>query len=340
MNITNWFKCKYETKNGSMPKYFVLDHNMKPNWLFNINVKKYNIIDCIKIKKFNQTIFIAYSKVTNHTFNCKYFDKKVNKKNFNIPILKSNLQKCIRRSKVKKSIKTANILITLDANELLRRLAIIYIEDCIIDKYFNYIIWYMSAVSKGYKLRHIDKLYILNIVKLLASSREKEELDYKEEINFDDFFDNINSEILESNYNTIWSLILRERYGGMKCDIKLILGCIYKYKNKYINVNNYDLNNPIVNKLNFELSDIILPSIDFHCSDIINFLLKKYKLNYEEYYDIYKKCIWYNRSSKTNKISLNYSKRNMNYCHYELYKCIKRDLDSYSKNVISKKFKI
>ena len=31
MNITKWFKTKYHPKIGSMPKYFVLNNDMKPS---------------------------------------------------------------------------------------------------------------------------------------------------------------------------------------------------------------------------------------------------------------------------------------------------------------------
>ena len=139
MNITNWFSCKYHLKNSSMPKYFVLDENMIPHWKINLNTNEYKLFGKIKVKKdFNQILMIGISnKIESKINTC---NKNSEELKINIPILKSNLQKCIRRSKIRKSVRTCNFLLDVDPNSLLRRLAIIYIEDVIIDNYFTNII--------------------------------------------------------------------------------------------------------------------------------------------------------------------------------------------------------
>jgi hypothetical protein len=235
MNITNWFSCKYNLKNNSMPKYFVMNENMIPQWKSNIDSNQYEFFGNIKIKKdFDQILMIGISKKINLEVNKTL--NKINSK-INIPILKSNLQKCIRRSKVRKAVRTGNFLLEFDPNQILRRLAIIYIEDVMIDNYFNNIVWYMAAVSKGYILNQQDKCIILNIIRHLAKSGVKEELPKADNLNYKEYFLEINSEILDNNFNIIWSLILRKKYGGMKGDIKMINGALNTYSNKKVTFN-------------------------------------------------------------------------------------------------------
>ena len=333
MNITNWFNCKVQPKENSMPKYFVLDSDYFPKWKYNIEIKDYHLLGNIKIKKdFDQILMIGIHKDL-------YNDGMLvisNHNKYNVSILKSNLQKCIRRSKVKKSIKTANYLLNLDPNELLRRLAIIYIEDVILYKYFTNIVWYMAAVSKDYLLSAQDKLIILNIVKHLASYQIKENINSNVNLNYSEYFSNINSKIYKNNFHSIWSLVLRQKYGGMKGDMNLIKGCLKLYSNKDITVNQIDIFQPLECKLKFTNKDILLEAIDFHCSKIIEFLIKKNKLDYNEYYQEYKKCIWYNRSCITNKKIINETDID---ClidnRFELYEMIKLDLNFYSKKLIA-----
>ena len=332
MNITNWFSCKYHLKNSSMPKYFVLDENMIPHWKINLNTNEYKLFGKIKVKKdFNQILMIGISnKIESKINTC---NKNSEELKINIPILKSNLQKCIRRSKIRKSVRTGNFLLDVDPNSLLRRLAIIYIEDVIIDNYFTNIIWYMVAVSKGYILSSIDKLIILNIIKNLAKSKFKEEIPKYDKIDYKTYFLEINSNILNHNYNIIWSLILRNKYGGMIGDINMINGALQIYSKKKVNKINLIIKN-FDYKLNLKEKDILLESVDFHCTNIIGILLKKKKINYQDNYLIYKDCIWNNRSSITNKKIINKTDSNSLIDNIQLFELIKDDLDLISKNII------
>ena len=331
MNITKWFRCKYELKKNSMPKYFVMNKNMIPEWSSEIDSNQYNLFGSIKLKKdFNQILILGITNKLEHEIIDQVYN--INTKT-NISILKSNLQKCIRRSKIKKAVRTGKLLLDIDPNELLRRLAIIYIEDVMIDNYFNNIVWYMAAVSKGFVLSSNDKLIILNIIEYLAKSEIKEEIPRIDNLDYNQYFSEMNSDILNYNFNSIWSLILRSKYGGMKCDIRMINGALKIYDQKKIKkieleITNFDF------KLKIKEKDIILEAIDFHCSKIIGILFKKKKIDYSENYQIYKKCIWDHRSKITNKIIINETNNNSLIDNQELYESIKDDLDSISKNII------
>ena len=335
MDITNWFSTKVQVKNTTLPRFFILTASGKAEIKHNVeSISDYINIANIKWKWGKIPLKILMSKKINK----KTFDfEKSNYTEKAIPILKSNLQKCIRRSKEKKAIRTAYQMLLLDPNALLRRLPIIYIEDVHIEKSFVSIIWYMIAVSKGYKLSQNDIEWILGIVSMLAKNNLKEivpKLNKDGIENMDEFINLIPKEFYELNFNVIWALLIRYLYGGMKGDMKLILNTILAYKNKPI-IEIEIIPIKISDKISeFKLKYILTAAVDFHCTNIIKLLLLKYKLD-NSYFKVYKECIWFNRSSLTNKFVENkkYFEK-----HIELYASIKQDLEDISLYLIKKTF--
>ena len=128
----------------------------------------------------------------------------------------------------------------------------------------------------------------------------------------------------------LYSLIIRVSYGGMKCDMQMILSFLWSYfQNK--DLINYVKIKPIKIKF-YELvkSDILLESIDFHCcNQLLEFLSKKYEFNTKQLKD----AIWYNSSSintrETNELDnkfliniweeIKYDVRNFNDKYIEKY---------------------
>lgn len=86
----------------------------------------------------------------------------------NVPYLKSHLQKCIRRSNVNLALKTALHLARLDLQELLRRLAIIMVEDAILMPEFSTLVWITAAVSKGYCLDQKRMYWLFGLITKMA----------------------------------------------------------------------------------------------------------------------------------------------------------------------------
>jgi len=65
--------------------------------------------------------------------------------------LKSCLQKAVRRGLAKQAVRATVALARLDANEALRRLCVIVIEDAMLSPALPLFTWLMAAVSKGYQ---------------------------------------------------------------------------------------------------------------------------------------------------------------------------------------------
>lgn len=86
----------------------------------------------------------------------------------NVPYLKSHLQKCIRRSNLNLALKTTLHLAKLDLQELLRRLAIIMVEDAILLPEFSTLVWLTAALSKGFCLDKKRIYWLFGLVAKLA----------------------------------------------------------------------------------------------------------------------------------------------------------------------------
>lgn len=341
MDISTWVKTKVNIKKSTLPRYFILEDIGKAKFFHNLaNPKDYENIGDIKIKWSSKPLKILIAKKlllsAKHIFQCS--------NNFNesqIPILKSNLQKCIRRSKEIRAVSTAYIMLSIDPNSLLRRLPIIFIEDVQINSSFTEIIWYMIASSKNYVLSDNDVKRILSIISILARLNFREFIQKNHDLEIDNiqnYIDKIPDNYYHNNFDIIWGLLIRYLYGGMKCDKLLILNVLDIYIKHEKNFNLIDIQNIcLTSKIyNFQKKYIILPSIDFHCTNILYLLLKKFGLD-QTYENTYKECIWFNRSCLNNKRDINNYEFTKKYD--ELYRCIKRDLDLISIDIINSSFK-
>jgi hypothetical protein len=187
-----------------------------------------------------------------------------------IPLLKSNLQKAIRRGLVNIAVTTALALLQREPIELLRRLAIIFIEDvCLMDSY-PIIVWLMIA-DKDYTLTSYDIDIVLRIIKSLCECKEYFSYDFDCKMVFThDLLENIEC------HNELLALYYRSLYGGMKGDIEMLC-CAIKY---YIN-NPTKIIKTVFNVIDcpFEL-EILDEAIDYHPFPLmINMLCKKTTLD-------------------------------------------------------------
>ena len=225
-------------------------------------------------------------------------------------------------------------MLAISPNDFFRRLPIIFLEDVKMNNLFTGIVWYMIAVSKEYKLKYNDVKWVMSVVYNLAIHDNKEIIGNNEEINkindLKEFIKLIKGSYYEENFNIIWSSITRYFYGGTKYDRKLFLDFLIFYKNKKIDENILEKDIIPEDYSNFNKTDILLASIDFHCTNIINILIKKYKQDIS-YYQLYKECIWYNRSRITKKNIIGYIEPKK---HIELFNKIKNDLNEISKKII------
>ena len=173
--------------------------------------------DKIKLRELNLQLNIT--KFSDNKETKLYYSSNVKKiKKEILPLCKSNLQKSIRRKDEEKAIRTALAIFNYNPNELLRRLPIIMIEDCLPHPIlFLKLIWFMCAVSKGYIMTISELEEILGIVSTMCESNEYEvfnsKLSCKNPINTKDW-DNLPND----QKNFLWAMEIRKIYGGMGCD--------------------------------------------------------------------------------------------------------------------------
>lgn len=130
-----------------------------------------------------------------------------------ISLLKSNLQKCVRRKDFERAARTALAIFSFNPNELLRRLPVIMIEDCLpYPAGHSRLVWWMCAVSKGYKMNIREVEQMLGILSTMCESNHYEVCQQEEYKQIDW------SKLSSPQQIFLWSLEIRRLYGGMKVD--------------------------------------------------------------------------------------------------------------------------
>ena len=277
-----------------MKNVLLLDHtNYKSTWHTDFELTDIDQLICyINPRKYfdNKVCFVLRNNNNSELF--EYNDSKWNNKSF----LKSHLQKCVRRHKKKLAIKSSLELIKIDQNEFIRRLSIIMIEDSDIFSCLPTIIWFMVAISKGYKLTINDVEWLLGCVKVITKCKSK--FIYKMLEETDDLKSNDNI------YNNC--ILLRINYGGMKGDMTMLkntANVIEKYSILKKKVKLQKIKN-----IKLRLSDTLPVGMDFHVSKKILYDIHDYlKKNKNIYINItnIKKWMWQTRSGINFRLKAN-----------------------------------
>jgi hypothetical protein len=135
-----------------------------------------------------------------------------------IPLLKSNLQKAVRRKYADIAMSSALALIQQDRVQFIRRLAILFVEDVALFDSFPIVVWLMMADAEYvWSPRDIETL--LHIVHTLATSDAVIRVDYD-----CDPPEKMSHEMFEHlpNGDVLLSMYYRMKYGGMKCDLRML----------------------------------------------------------------------------------------------------------------------
>lgn len=248
---------------------------------------------------------------------------KINKTNSysNISILKSNLQKCVRRLYVKNAVNTAfqMCLINKGLNQLLRRLIIIAVEDACATYDIIKLCYLMCISSKinlvgentlsSIELSEYVLKFCLKFTKFITKIKIRDpEYCVGKKTSVESI---VNSCLSDKNKSFIMCLFTRAEYGGMECDIDMLIksGSVWlkrlaSEKIMWHNLITLTCENEKVDLVNkFKKSSIIRYSYDFHCTNI----MKKMKEQFPNYLEEeLKKAIWYYSSgvNKKNKIVL------------------------------------
>lgn len=223
----------------------------------------------------------------------------------NFSFLKSHLQKSIRRGNDNNAVKTAYHMIKINPNQFLRRVLIIMLEDVVLHECFGIILWLTVATSNYYSLSIIQVEWLLGVIRVLCLNSYKDiyNLESCKETRLYDMLNNRYLDLSESQYSILYSMHLRESYGGMKCDKKMINNFCKLWYNRFKNNIECDkLDTTLIRPISIKLDDLELchwelSAIDFHCAKyLVDIIIKKYP---EYSIDYIKKLIW-NCSSKIN----------------------------------------
>ncbi len=328
------------------PKYFHLDWEKKEaRWLrrdeFSKKEKKSFLFSKqVNWKDFNSTITVCTNYVK--TPYRIYIDNKYR----NVSFLKSHLQKCIRRSNHCKAIKTAYHMISLNANEFLRRLSIIAIEDVLPLKGYSILMWLVSAVSNGYMMSDSQVCWLLDYVYQLCECKRFE---IPKTLDKWSLSKKRVSVLNPDQFSLLYSIQFRRSYGSLKGDIKMLTYCLKLWYTRFIELHD-DSTSKVKNKIQFfkiknrfitpptdnlELQEWILAAIDFHCypNMIMNLNEKFDHFSYKQIKD----AIWFCSSSKTDKLDINDEKIS-NKEHLPVWNKIKKEFYSLSQFYLSVRY--
>ena len=339
MNILKWLKVKnpivdkiknpiQDKFNPFIFKYFYLQwySNKKYNIIWtNIKPKKYNYEITVNLKNYDKIIFIG--DIHYNQDNYSLINSKKNYYCKNNQFLKSHLQKCIRRGKNFKAICTAYQLLENNPNDFLRRFIIIILEDVHIIKDIDIIVWFM-VMSSYIKLPESFKKWILFVVNFISLFEKK---NFYSTTDIPDISKINNVPIIFRS--TLYSLIIRIEFGGMKGDMKMINNLLENWIKKLNNGEKLLILKPynVIIKKTLEPDLYEISAFDFHCyKNIINLIREIYP-NYEK--NLIKRTIWVKSSSinfRENNVNLD---KNIEICwnsiQVNLYKIQKKYIRKY-----------
>lgn len=188
-----------------------------------------------------------------------HLSSRLNENAHSIPFLKSHLQKNIRKGNAGLAVRTCKELLQQDVLQVVRRLAIIMVEDVDLHPSFNILMWWTIALSKqaaenkqrgqGEVLQAGDVPsclleWLLGVTHVLCNVRRRTVFDpistaptiwqcvrdlHQHTAVVYPIPTSSHAFVHRSIRNTLWSVMLRASYGGLKGDIHLLRGVLTSY---------------------------------------------------------------------------------------------------------------
>lgn len=235
-----------------------------------------------------------------------------------LAILRSQLQKCARRKKRKIGTSSAKTMVGIYQNqnpqqiglfEMLRRLTIIVIEDCVLLREYGELVWYQCALSKNFKLnKKLVQRTVLICDKIMAGEwKDKSYRFEKEELNL--FNQIIKSKNLSvQDRDLLLAIQLRNSFHGMPCDVSMLNQCtkiwLHRFEENHKLIIHLDCEHK-TNDKNLDFSElnrdqIQLEALDHHCTDICQRVSNIFPIEK----DLLEKIIWDYRSSINKRLDI------------------------------------
>ena len=226
---------------------------------------------------------------------------EVEEKYKNFSYLKSHLQKCIRKGFDNQAIKTAKHMMKMDMINFIRRLTVIMVEDVILHESFGILLW--LSIS-NIEITNYHAQWLLGVVYILCKNRTKDVLiiPNNKKTTLQCLLNSKYLNLNEYQYSILYSLKLRQSYGGLKCDVELFGKTADCWYNRFITSEKINVASDIIRPIRLILPDLNLEdwdlsAIDYHCA---KFLLKIVLKEYEEYSEQKIKSLIWNFSSNIN----------------------------------------
>jgi len=236
-------------------------------------------------------------------------------------LLKSALQKAIRRSLSLPALHLGWQFLCQDAQQLLRRLPIIILEDVCLHPNFPLIIWLLISHSKGYILTREDILVILVTIYDLGACKFRDVVNF---VSFDEKEDLegilLDLPEIDNELCTVLATILfRVSFDGMKGDMSMLKQFGILWNKRYQKDRDYwigerkkwyqDLDVPyqeiqqmISTPPKLTETDKLMEGIDFHCFPYL--LTQCGDIHSEISKSDIKEAVWWHWSSINTKIPL------------------------------------
>ena len=184
------------------------------------------------------------------------------------PQLKSNFQKSMRRQLVEPCLATAKQLLAQEPNDFLRRLAVVLLEDSLLQPaLYCEVIWLMCAAGKKYRLNAADVQVIIDAIVTGLESMKRYDLGAEPvgPTSDADLWRRTQEE-----RDSYLSIRIRSLAGGMKCDAAFLRRLAFRALDSQLEVEREISTVNIEEIPTFDPSEHMLPwAIDFHCNSYV-----------------------------------------------------------------------
>ena len=267
----------------------------------------------------------------------------------NTSFLKSHLQKSIRRSNSSRALKTATHFADLDMPDFLRRLVIIALEDALPLEGFSVLMWFTSAVSKGYRLSPGQFAWILGYIHDLCKCKSYMQYPHHDE---DEGSKGTRATpapsrnlhaLIPAGRDLVYSILFRQAYGGMKGDARMCSAAATRwatlYHSRSAHLVHLERTTKFITYPTMPLgkSEWFLAALDFHpCPSIIGAMWEKHDEFSEE--EI-RSAIWHCSSSVTDKVLIGEDggqRKGDDPALVNIWRAIKKDFMGYAKFMLDR----
>ena len=238
-----------------------------------------------------------------------------------VPFLKSHLQKTIRKGLTGLAVRTCKELMQQDVLQVVRRLSIIMVEDVELHPAFNILLWWTIMLSKqvsenklqgGGEVLQTDDVplclleWLLGLTHILCECKHRVRFDSTPK-HLPTLWQSVQQihtkqhTSVSQMHNTLWSVMLRASYGGLKGDVALLCAVMNAYLQQSDTSKQSPFWNTPVRPIVYrtveplEIHTWDLDAIDFHIARHI--LSKMEEWVADERVDV-KRMMWENGSSR------------------------------------------